>query len=82
MVFISAPSNCYDIIQRALKGANLDITSADISKIPENEVAIDDLEAAQKIQQFIDTLDEHDDVTAVYSNFAPTAEILDALHAE
>ena len=82
MVFISAPSNCYDLVQRALKAADLNISSADISKIPENEVAIDDLEAAQKIQKFIDTLDEHDDVTAVYSNFAPTPEILETLHGE
>ena len=82
IVFISAPSNCYDILQRTLKGADLTISSADITKIPENDVAINDLEAAQQIQKFIDTLDEHDDVTAVYSNFAPTAEILNALHAE
>jgi YebC/PmpR family DNA-binding regulatory protein len=82
IVFISAPSNCYDILQRTLKGADLTISSADITKIPENDVAINDLEAAQQIQKFIDTLDEQDDVTAVYSNFAPTAEILNALHAE
>ena len=76
MVMISAPSNQYDILQKALNGAGFNISSADITKVPENDVEIDDLEIAQKIQHLIDTLDEHDDVTAVYSNFAPTEEVL------
>ncbi|TVR44738.1 MAG: YebC/PmpR family DNA-binding transcriptional regulator [Planctomycetota bacterium] len=78
-VLITAPANLYDVVNRALSEAGLSIASADISKIPENEVHIDDLETAQKIQRLIDTLDEHDDVTAVYSNFVPSADIAEEL---
>lgn len=78
-VLVSAPSNLYEIIREALTAAGLSIASADISKVPENDVEISDLETAQKIQRLIDNLDDHDDVTAVYSNFAPTPEVAEAL---
>lgn len=78
-VSIQAATDQFDTITDALKAVKLEIVSSDLTKLPDNDVVIDDLEAAQKIQRFLDMLEEHDDVTAVYTNFAPTAEIAEQL---
>lgn len=78
-VSIQAESDQYDAINDALTAAGLTIGSSDVTKVPDNDVVIDDVEAGQKIQNFLDMLEEHDDVSAVYTNFAPTAEVAAAL---
>ena len=78
-VSIQAESDQYDAINDALTAAGLTIGSSDVTKVPDNDVVIDDVEAGQKIQNFLDMLEEHDDVSAVYTNFAPTAEVAEAL---
>ena len=78
-VSIQAEADQYDAINDALTAAGLTIGSSDVTKVPDNDVVIDDVEAGQKIQNFLDMLEEHDDVSAVYTNFAPTAEVAEAL---
>ena len=79
VVSITAPSDQYDAVQTALSAAGLTIASSDLTKIPENDCAVDDLEVAQRIQKLLDALEDHDDVTAVSTNFAPTAEVAEQL---
>ena len=74
-VQIVAEPDQYDVISQVMQQAGLNVEASDITKIPENEVAIADLETAQKIQRLLDALDDHDDVTAVHTNFAPTPEV-------
>lgn len=78
-VRITAESNQYDLIQRALNQAAIEIVSADIARIADNDCAVDDLDTARTVQRLLDNLDDHDDVTAVYSNFSPSLEIAAAL---
>ncbi|TVR16464.1 MAG: YebC/PmpR family DNA-binding transcriptional regulator [Planctomycetota bacterium] len=78
-VCITAESNQYDVIQRALAQADIEVTSADIARIAENDCPIDDLDTARTIQRLLDNLEDHDDVTAVYSNFSPSPDIVDQL---
>jgi YebC/PmpR family DNA-binding regulatory protein len=78
-VSIQAAPEEFDAITDALSAADITISSSDLTKVPDNDVEIDDLETAQKIQNLLDQLESHTDVTAVYSNFAPTDEIAEQL---
>jgi YebC/PmpR family DNA-binding regulatory protein len=69
--------NAFDAAKAALDGAGIEIVSSELTKLADNDSVIDDLETARSIQKFLDSLDEHDDVTAVYSNFVPGPSIAD-----
>lgn len=75
LVEIQAPMEQYEAIQSALTAAGLTIERSDLTKIPENDAEVDDLETAQKIQKLLDALEEHDDVTGVHTNFAPSEAV-------
>ena len=78
-VGITATIDQYGRINTALTEAGLTVERSDLTKIPENSVEIDDLEAALKIQKLLDNLEDNDDVTGVHSNFVPTPEIAEQL---
>jgi transcriptional/translational regulatory protein YebC/TACO1 len=44
------------------------MASADVTMIPQNYVSVDSEEASKQLTRLLDTLDENDDVQAVYSN--------------
>lgn len=74
-VSIQADFDQFDTITDALQAAKLTIIQSNITKVPDNDVEINELTVAQRIQKLIDTLEDHDDITEVYTNFTPTAEI-------
>jgi YebC/PmpR family DNA-binding regulatory protein len=78
-VAITADPEQFERIIVALEQAGFTLASSDLTKVPDNEVAIDDVELGQRIQRLLEALDEHDDVTAVSTNFAPTPEVAAAL---
>jgi YebC/PmpR family DNA-binding regulatory protein len=75
-VSITAAQDQYDIIRKALEEAGLEIVHSDLTKIAENPCEVDDLEVAQRIQKLLDMLEDHDDITGVHTNFAPTDAVL------
>ncbi|MFW5829432.1 MAG: YebC/PmpR family DNA-binding transcriptional regulator [Planctomycetota bacterium] len=74
-VTVTAAPEAYEAVTEALNAAGIDIVSSDLTKVPDNDSVIDDLELAQKVQRLLDALDEHDDVSAVATNFAPSSEV-------
>jgi YebC/PmpR family DNA-binding regulatory protein len=54
-------------LQRALEGAGVSVTSAELRRIPNNTVAVTD-EQAEDIIKLIDKIEEDDDVQNVYHN--------------
>jgi len=56
-------------VRLALLEANIPIENASLNLIPINRVEIADIEQAKKIIKLIDTLENHDDVQKVYTNF-------------
>ena len=64
-------------VQDALRGAGIEIVSAEITRIPKNEVAVSGRDA-EKLLKLLDMLDDLDDVQKVHSN----ADIDDAVLAE
>ncbi|MDA3960470.1 MAG: YebC/PmpR family DNA-binding transcriptional regulator [Planctomycetota bacterium] len=78
-VEIVAQSDQYEAIATALGKAGLSIDRSDLTKIPDNDVEVTDLEVAERIQRLLDHLEDHEDVTGVHTNFAPSPEIAEQL---
>lgn len=76
---IVAPVESYDLIGRALAKAGLDPLRSDLTRLADNACTVEDLETAQRVVRLIEMLEDHDDVTAVHSNFDPAAAIADQL---
>ncbi len=75
------PEN-FTAVAEALEGANVQVLEANISRIPQNTIEITNLEDAQKIQRLISRLEDHDDVSAVFSNYQFSEEIEEQLDEE
>lgn len=64
----TAPTDL-DAVRKQIEGApGVAITSAEVDKMPTTTVSVED-DDADKILKLLDALDEHDDVSKVYSNF-------------
>ncbi|SHE48566.1 DNA-binding regulatory protein, YebC/PmpR family [Caldanaerobius fijiensis DSM 17918] len=70
---ITDPSALYQV-KEALEQSGYNITSAEISLIPQNTVKLEG-EQAIKALKLIETLDDHDDVQNVYHNLEITDEM-------
>jgi YebC/PmpR family DNA-binding regulatory protein len=62
-------------VRQSLLDQGLTIEEAALNLIPENIIEVSDLEQAKKIIKLIETLEEHDDVQKVHSNFDIAEEI-------
>jgi len=56
-------------VRQALLDQGIPIEEAAINLVPQNTVKIGDVEQAKKIIRLIETLEEHDDIQKVYTNF-------------
>ncbi|MDR0952748.1 MAG: YebC/PmpR family DNA-binding transcriptional regulator [Elusimicrobiota bacterium] len=65
-----------DKVKTALEAKGITPVSAELTMIPANEVEIKDQETAEKILNMVDSLDDHDDTKAVYSNYSIPEDIL------
>ncbi len=67
LVLSSAPEDVYSV-KDALEAAGVKVDSAEIVKVPANTVSLSGREAEQTIR-LLNTLEENEDIQAVYSNF-------------
>ena len=67
----------FSAVEDALKGAGIEVASAELTRIPKNEVAVAGKDA-EKLLKLLDMLDDLDDVQKVHSN----ADIDEAVLAE
>ncbi|WP_455677080.1 YebC/PmpR family DNA-binding transcriptional regulator [Pseudoscardovia suis] len=65
-------------VRKAVQDAGIDYDSADAVLVPQNEVTLD-FEAAQKVNNLIDALDDLDDVQNIYSNWTASDEVMQQL---
>ena len=68
-VEIYTKPNELDKVRSALSEAGLNIQSAELYKKPAQTVQIEDAQTAKKVLEFIEKLEDLDDVQKVYSNF-------------
>jgi YebC/PmpR family DNA-binding regulatory protein len=58
----------FDAVKDALASAQIEISSAEVTKRPQNAVRVDGDEA-KTVLRLMEALEDHDDVQAVYANF-------------
>jgi transcriptional/translational regulatory protein YebC/TACO1 len=63
----TAPSE-FSAVREALEEKGYTFLSAEIAMIPQNTVDISDPETVEKVQRFLDNLEDNDDVQEVYHN--------------
>ncbi len=76
-VIITRPEQLH-AVRQALVGAGLEVIDATVAMIPRTTVKVEGKDAAQLVK-VIDLLDDHDDVSNVFSNFDIDAETLAAV---
>ena len=64
----------FSAVREALEQQGLTFLSAEVDKIPQNTVAIDDPEVLKSIQKLLEMLDDNDDVQNVFHNAARPEE--------
>ncbi len=64
---ITCSPEAFEMVRDALKAAEIEIASAELSMVAANELSLD-LDTARKVMRLIDALEDQDDVDAVYSN--------------
>ncbi len=79
---IRCEPDAFEPVKSAIEKAGIEISSADLSMVAGNEIALSDINVARKVMKLIDALDEHDDVDAVYSNADVPDEIMNQLAKE
>lgn len=65
-------------VRRALEAAGIAISSAQLTMIPKNTVALDESDA-KKTFRLLEALEDNDDVQEVYANFDVADEVMEAL---
>jgi YebC/PmpR family DNA-binding regulatory protein len=73
---ITCEPSAYEPLKKALEGKGIPIQSADISKVPETMVLIATPEAARKVINLMEVIDDHDDVQNAYANFDIPEEVM------
>lgn len=71
----------YSDVDEALKTANVECLSKQVTRIPSNTVELD-LDSARSVLKLMEALDDHDDVQNVSANFDLPEEALAELSAE
>ena len=74
------PSSCEEV-RDGLRQAGIPIESADLSMVAENDVVLD-LDAARKVLDLVESIEEHDEVQAVSANFDIPDHVLTRLEIE
>ena len=65
-------------VRSKLEAAHMPYTSAELTMIPKNTVALDESDA-RKTFRLLDALDDNDDVQEVYANFDISDEVMEAI---
>ena len=68
-----------EVVRQALIEAHLPVAEAEVTRVPQNTVALESVEQAATVLKLYDLLEENDDVQNVYSNFEISDEIMEQL---
>jgi hypothetical protein len=70
-----------DAVKKAIEAKGITPVSADLTMIPDTDVAISDEHTAETLLKMLDALDEHDDTKNVYDNSDIPEDIVAKLEA-
>jgi len=71
-----------EAVRRALAAAGFEAESAELSMEPTTTVAISDSKTAKQVLDFVERLEDLDDVQDVYANFDIPADLMEQLEAQ
>lgn len=74
---ITTPPEDIEAVRSALEAKGIKVESAEVNMAPINTVKVDAEETARKILRLMETLEDHEDVQKVHSNFDIPDEILE-----
>ena len=77
---VTKPGDMRDV-REALEDGGVEIESADVTQLPANTVPVEESEA-KKLLRLIDTLEDLDDVQAVFANYDIDDEVMEKVLAE
>ena len=78
---VTCDPECYTDVSDALEGAGIEISSKQVTRLPQNTVKLNQDDARQ-ILKLLEELDDHDDVQNVSANFDIPDDVLAAISAE
>ena len=71
----------YTSLSDALRDAEIDVESKQVTRIPSNTIELD-INQARQVMKLLEALDDHDDVQNVSANFSISDKVLAELQAE
>jgi YebC/PmpR family DNA-binding regulatory protein len=74
----TAPTELH-AVRGAIEEAGFKVTSADLTMVPTTSIELTDESQAKTVLRLVDTLEDHDDVEAVYANFDIPDAVLEAV---
>ena len=78
---VTTPPTDLHAVRTALEGADITVTSADLTMLPTTTVELADESSARAVVRVIEALEEQDDVQAVHANFDIPDNVLEAVSA-
>jgi YebC/PmpR family DNA-binding regulatory protein len=78
---VMTPPTELHAVRTALEEAGIKVKSSDLTMIATTSVALDQQDKAKSVLRLMDSLEEHDDVEAVYANFDIPDAVLEAVSA-
>ncbi len=78
---VTTPPTELHAVRTAIEEAGFKVASADLTMIPTTVVALDQESQAKTVLRLMDSLEDHDDVEAVYANFDIPDAVLEAVSA-
>ncbi|MFD1188138.1 YebC/PmpR family DNA-binding transcriptional regulator [Pontibacter rugosus] len=66
----------FGALQKKVEDLNLDLESAELQRLPQTTVEVEDPEAVRKLLKLIDALEDDDDVQQVYHNLELSEEVM------
>lgn len=76
---ITCEPEAYNDLKAALEEKQIPLDSAELSRVPDNTIPVNEVDTAQKIMNLMEEFEDHDDVQEVYANFDIPDEILEKL---
>ena len=76
---IYTPPKSLDVVKEQLADKGFKIDESYLGLVPKNKVTISDPKLAERVLNFLDTLEDHDDISEVYSNLDVPDEIMSKL---
>ncbi|MGB9721310.1 MAG: YebC/PmpR family DNA-binding transcriptional regulator [bacterium] len=78
---VITPPESFNKVKELFKNNNIEITSSELTKIPQNTIPLSEKDA-EKVLKLFEALDELDDVQHVYGNFDIADEVMEKISSQ